>query len=174
MTMLTHADFFAGIGVFSLAARELGINTILQCEWNEFCQSTLLHNFPGVPIHSDIANFNPYAYDGAFDLVSAGVPCPPFSRQGRKLGGADDRNRFPDFLRVVGVCKPRWVIVENVPGLLSAAIAPGQLPGSFFRWLLRSLSEIGYMGEWLVSLRSQFWTTPLSRTIVYHCLPRQH
>jgi site-specific DNA-cytosine methylase len=53
---LTHADFFAGLGVFSLAARELLISTQLLCEWNEFCQTTLQKNFPGVPIHDDIAN----------------------------------------------------------------------------------------------------------------------
>jgi DNA (cytosine-5)-methyltransferase 1 len=128
--MLTHADFFAGIGVFSLAARELEITTSLLCECNEFCQSTLQKNFPGVPIHSDITNFNPYAYDGAFDIVSAGVPCPPFSRQGQRKAEQAKRDRFPDFLRVVAGCRPRWVIIENVPGLLNAATEPGGSKGS--------------------------------------------
>lgn len=154
--MLTHADFFAGIGVFSLAARELSIDTKLLCEWNEFCQVTLRKNFPGVPIHSDITNFNPYAYDGAFDLVSAGVPCPPFSRQGQRKAASDERDRFPDLLRVVAGCRPRWVIIENVPGLLDVPTEPGQPKGSFFRGLLRSFTECGYMGEWLVLSAAEF------------------
>jgi hypothetical protein len=147
--MLTHADFFAGLGVFSLAARELLIDTQLLCEWNDFCQTTLQKNFPGVPIHADIANFNPFPYDGAFDIITNGVPCPPFSRQGQRLATTDDRNRFPDFLRVIAGCRPRWIVVENVPGLLDAPTEPGGNPGSFFRELLRSLSQVGYVGEWL-------------------------
>jgi DNA (cytosine-5)-methyltransferase 1 len=144
--MLTHADFFAGLGVFSLAARELLIDTQLLCEWNDFCQTTLQKNFPGVPIHDDIANFNPFPYDGAFDIISAGVPCPPFSRQGQRLATTDNRNRFPDFLRVIAGCRPRWIVIENVPGLLDAPSEPGGNPGSFFGNLLQSLSEVGYVG----------------------------
>ncbi|MDJ0619327.1 MAG: DNA cytosine methyltransferase [Calothrix sp. MO_192.B10] len=172
--MLTHADFFAGIGVFSLAARELLIDTKLLCEWNEFCQNTLHKNFPGIPIHADIANFNPFPYDGAFDIITAGVPCPPFSRQGQRLATADNRNRFDDFLRVITGCRPRWVIVENVPGLLDAPLKPGASRGSFFRNLLWQLSQVGYMGEWLVLGAAQFGLPQSTRAIVYHCLPPQH
>ncbi|NEU77350.1 hypothetical protein PI95_033955 [Hassallia byssoidea VB512170] len=72
-------------------------------------------------MHSDITNFNAFSYDGAFDIITGGVPCPPFSRQGKHLGPTDNRNRRSDFLRVVAGCRPRWVIIENVPGLLDAS-----------------------------------------------------
>lgn len=72
--------------------------------WNIICQD--VHNFKGTP------------YSGQIDLLSGGIPCPPFSIAGKQLGKEDERDLFPQLLRLVEEIKPRIVMVENVRGLL--------------------------------------------------------
>jgi DNA (cytosine-5)-methyltransferase 1 len=76
------------------------------------------------------------------DLICGGFPCQPVSHAGRRLGAEDDRWLWPEFHRIIREVRPRWVLVENVPGLLS--IDAGRLFGG----VLRNLAESGYDAEW--------------------------
>ena len=76
------------------------------------------------------------------DLICGGFPCQPVSHAGRRLGAEDDRWLWPEFYRIVREVRPRWVLVENVPGLRS--IDDGRL----FAGVLRDLAEGGYDAEW--------------------------
>ncbi len=75
-------------------------------------------------------------------LISGGFPCQPHSVAGKREGSADERNLWPEFRRVIGEIKPRWVLAENVPGLFSSDA------GRFFGTILADLAEMGYSTGW--------------------------
>jgi DNA (cytosine-5)-methyltransferase 1 len=111
---LKHLDLFSGIGGFALAARWAGIETIAFCEIDPFCRKVLEKNFPNVPIHHDVKKLQAFSVD----MITAGFPCQPFSVAGKKKGINDDRYLWPDTMRIIRDCKPTWVILENVPGII--------------------------------------------------------
>lgn len=117
-------DLFAGIGGFSYAADQLGITTEVFVEKEKYCQKVLDKNFPGVPIVDDIFDFNIDLYEEytgkrTTDIICGGFPCQPFSLAGQRKGTEDDRHLWPQMFRVISELKPRWVIAENVYGLLN-------------------------------------------------------
>lgn len=112
-------DLFAGVGGFSLAAHWMGWETVAFVEKEPFCQKVLAKNFKGVPIHGDIFEFDGKPLRGAIDLVCGGFPCQPFSQAGKQKGKDDDRYLFPEMLRVIREVRPRFVVAENVRGLLN-------------------------------------------------------
>lgn len=114
----THLDLFSGIGGFALAVRWLGGKTVAFCDTDPFSQSVLRKNFPGVPIHDDIHTLRGDAY-GPVDLVTGGFPCQPYSIAGQRRGAADDRALWPEMRRVIDEAQPRYVLGENVTGIIS-------------------------------------------------------
>lgn len=140
---MKHLDLFSGIGGFSLAAKWLGgIETTQFVELNLFCQKVLEKNFPGVPIHGDIKSFSANA--GDYDLITAGFPCQPHSQAGKRKASEDDRDLWPETYRVICEVRPRWVVLENVRGLLSSE------SGRFFGGILRDLVTAGFDAEWAI------------------------
>lgn len=132
-------DLFAGIGGFSLAAHWLGWQTIAFCERDEFCQKVLKKNFgQDIKIYDDITTFSAKSFRGRCDIITGGFPCQPFSHAGKREGTSDERHLFPQMLRVISEVKPRWVVAENVRGLLS--IESGQV----FADVISSLESEGY------------------------------
>lgn len=111
-------DLFSGIGGFSLGLESAGMETVAFCEQDKFCQKVLAHHWPTLPIHSDITELNGYEYRGSVELVCGGFPCQPFSVAGKQLGKEDDRALWPEMLRVIREVAPRWVIGENVSGII--------------------------------------------------------
>lgn len=89
-------------------------------------------------------------YRGTVDLVAGGVPCPPFSKAGKQLGGDDSRDLFPTALEVVKQIKPRAVMLENVPGLLESKFE------SYRSSINNSLKELGYVPLWALVQSSHF------------------
>jgi DNA (cytosine-5)-methyltransferase 1 len=75
-------------------------------------------------------------------VVCGGFPCQPFSHAGKRIGSADNRNLWPEFARIIRQIRPRWVVVENVPGLLSIE------SGWVFGTILGDLAALGYDAEW--------------------------
>ena len=112
-------DLFSGIGGFSLGLESVGMETVAFCEQNNVCQKILAQHWPTLPIHSDITELNGYEYRGTVELVCGGFPCQPFSVAGKQLGAEDDRALWPQMLRVIREVAPRWVIGENVSGIIS-------------------------------------------------------
>jgi DNA (cytosine-5)-methyltransferase 1 len=137
-----HLDLFSGIGGFALAAKwawgeEHHIHSFIEID--PFCQKVLAKNFPRVPIHGDIKTFTytnrnrlqePWAKqqtdrdrqffkDDSVDLLTGGFPCQPFSHAGKRNGTEDNRYLWPEMFRVIRELHPRWIIAENVPGLIS-------------------------------------------------------
>lgn len=130
------ASFFAGIGGFDLAFEAAGFDIILQVEINEFCQRILTKHWPNVPKIKDIRSANatnvPYA-----DVFCGGFPCQPHSLSGNRLGAEDERNLWPDFERLIRIVRPRALLLENVPGILTT-MGTG---------IIADLAQMGYVGR---------------------------
>ena len=116
---MKHLGLFQGIGGFSLAARWMGWETKAWCEWNPFGQQVLTHHFPNAEGFGDITktDFTPYA--NRIDILTGGFPCQPFSLAGKRKGKEDERHLWPEMLRAIGEIQPRWVVGENVFGLIN-------------------------------------------------------
>lgn len=116
---MTHASLFSGIGGFDLAAEWIGWNNIFHCEWNPFGQRVLAHHFPNSKSYNDITKTDFSIHAGEIDVLTGGFPCQPYSSAGKRLGKADERHLFPHMLRCVKEVKPKYVIGENVRGLVN-------------------------------------------------------
>lgn len=112
-------DLFAGIGGFALAERWMGWETKVCVEIDPYCQRILKHHFPKSEIHGDIKTFDGTKYRGTIDLITGGFPCQPFSSAGKRKGTSDDRYLWPEMLRVIREVAPRWIVGENVRGLVN-------------------------------------------------------
>ena len=116
---MTHGSLFSGIGGFDLAAEWMGWENIFHCEWNPFGQKVLKHHFPNSISYNDIAKTDFTLHEGKIDILTGGFPCQPYSTAGKRQGKSDERHLFPEMLRCIKEIKPRWIIGENVRGLVS-------------------------------------------------------
>jgi DNA (cytosine-5)-methyltransferase 1 len=116
---MTHGSLFSGIGGFDLAAQWMGWENKFHCEWNEFGQKVLHHYWPDAELFTDITKSNFTKYHGTIDIISGGFPCQPYSMAGKRLGKEDDRHLWPEMLRVIREVRPRWVVGENVFGIVN-------------------------------------------------------
>ena len=147
MSELTHLSLFSGIGGLDLAAEWAGFKTVGQCEWADYPTKVLEQHWPDVPRWRDIRTLTKesfYERTGlkTTDVISGGFPCQPHSKAGKRKASNDERDLWPEMRRVIGEIGPKWVVAENVRGLLSSE------DGRFFRGILRDFSDMGYDVGW--------------------------
>lgn len=118
-TPVKHGSLFSGIGGFDLAAEWMGWENLFNCEWEEFPRKVLKHHFPNAKQYGDIKEFNAATYAGRIDILTGGFPCQPYSTAGKRKGKEDERHLWPEMLRIVRECSPRWIVGENVRGLVN-------------------------------------------------------
>lgn len=146
--MLYGLDICAGSGIGSAAFEAIGFcRTVCYVERDAYCQRLLRQRMQdgwlcSAPIWDDLRTFDGRPWHGLVDFVFGGIPCQPHSLAGKRAGGADERDLWPDFWRVVREVGPRVVLVENVPGLLSSD------GGRFMGRILGDLASGGYDAEW--------------------------
>lgn len=116
---MTHIGLFEGIGGFSLAARSMGWHTVAWCEWDKMCQRHLRYHFPEAEGFGDITKTDFTKYADKIDILTGGFPCQPFSQAGKRKGTADTRYLWPEMLRAIREIRPRWIVGENVRGLVN-------------------------------------------------------
>lgn len=116
---MTHGSLFSGIGGFDLAAQWMGWENKFHCEWNEFGQRVLHHYWPNAETFTDITKSDFTKYANRIDVLTGGFPCQPYSTAGKRLGKEDERHLWPEMLRAIREIQPRWVVGENVRGLIS-------------------------------------------------------
>jgi DNA (cytosine-5)-methyltransferase 1 len=140
MKALTVGSLFSGIGGFDLGFERAGFQVKWQVEIDPFCRAVLETHWPDVRRYEDVrtvgADLEPV------DVICGGFPCQPHSLAGRRRASADERDLWGEFARIIRETRPRWVVAENVPGLLSSE------SGRFFGRVLRDLAESGYDAEW--------------------------
>ncbi len=117
--MFKHLSLFSGIGGFDLAAEWMGWENVAHCEWNKFCQQILKYYWPKAISYEDITKTDFTIHRGKIDIITGGFPCQPYSVAGKQQGKEDERHLWPHMLRAVREIKPRWVVGENVLGLVS-------------------------------------------------------
>ncbi len=142
--MMQVASFFAGIGGFDLGFERAGMRVVFQCEIDPFCQKILKRHWPQVPLHEDITTLIPTTIPTA-DLWCAGWPCQDLSNANTDRKGltGDRSGLFYKFMELVGEVHPTWLVLENVPGLLSAE------QGTALEAVIDTLETHGYLGGWL-------------------------
>src|ERR1700676_5421772 len=117
---LTSVEICTGAGGQALGLEQAGFDHEVLVEIEPAACATLRLNRPRWNIvEGDVARFSGKPFKGV-DLVAGGVPCPPFSKAGKQLGASDERDLFPEAIRLVDECRPRAVMLENVRGLLDA------------------------------------------------------
>ena len=116
---MRHGSLFSGIGGFDLAAEWMGWENVFHCEWNDFGKKILHYYWPNAIQYDDITKTNFTKWRGTVDLVSGGFPCQPYSTAGKRLGKEDERHLWPHMLRAIQEIQPRWVVGENVLGLVN-------------------------------------------------------
>ena len=114
---MKFGSLFSGIGGFDLGLERAGMECAWQVEIDEYCLKVLEKHWPSVSRYTDIRecgrdNLEPV------DLICGGFPCQPYSVAGKRRGAEDDRNLWPEFLRIIKELRPTWIIGENVPGII--------------------------------------------------------
>jgi DNA (cytosine-5)-methyltransferase 1 len=148
---MRFGSLFSGIGGMDLGLERAGMECAWQVEIDPYCRAVLEKHWPNVPRWDDAKTFCADAEGQRWeawragrelgvDLICGGFPCQPVSVAGKRLAQADERWLWPEFARIIRVLGPRYVLVENVPGLLGSHGGFGDV--------LRDLAALGYDAEW--------------------------
>lgn len=146
--MRRELALFVGAGGGLLAGKLLGLEPVGYVEWDAYCQEVLEARIrdgvlAAAPIFGDIRAFLregiARSYRGVADVVTAGFPCPSFSVAGKRLGGEDERNMWPETIGVLRDVRPKLALLENAAGLASH---------EYFGTVLGDLAFEGFDSEW--------------------------
>lgn len=142
MGILRHASFFSGVGGLDLGFEEAGIKTVSVCEIDPYASSVLAERFPDAPNLGSITEVHPDDVPEA-DIWSGGFPCQDLSVAGKRAGFAGKRSSLAfTFLDLVERRRPRWIVLENVPGLFTSN------RGADFGRLLHEMEQLRYGVSW--------------------------
>lgn len=150
-------SFFSGAMGLDIGMRNAGIDALLACEFNKYCRMTIAHNNPNIALIGDIEKYSAQEIlqmakvpdNRQVDVIFGGPPCQAFSTAGNRKGFNDSRgNVFLRYLDIVGEIRPRYVVIENVRGLLSAEFPYKDIQepfkGGALLIILDRLHELGY------------------------------
>ncbi len=167
MGRFSVAEFCVGGGGQALGLEAAGFECALAVEIDPHCCTTLRLNRPQWDVRQDDMRLVDGRNWSGIDLFAAGVPCPPFSIAGKQLGVDDDRDMFPDALRLIREMKPKAVLLENVPGFASAKFA------QYRDDLFLSLQELGYQIDWRVLQAADYGVPQLRPRFIMVALPKR-
>jgi len=135
---MKHGSLFSGMGGPDLAAEWMGWENVFHCEWNPFGQRILKYYWPKAISYEDITKTDFTIHRGQIDIITGGFPCQPYSTAGLRKGKEDERHLWPEMLRAIREIKPRWIVGENVLGLV------GWNDGMVFEEVQADLEAEGY------------------------------
>ena len=161
MRQFTSVEICAGAGGQALGLERAGFHHLALVEIESRACETLLLNRPNWNvINSDVNDFSGEPYVGV-DLLSGGVPCPPFSIAGKQLGHKDERDLFPEAVRLTAECRPKAILLENVKGFLQSKF-------DYYRLALnKDFEKLGYHGEWKLLNASDFGVPQLRPRAIF-------
>jgi DNA (cytosine-5)-methyltransferase 1 len=168
VTDLSVLEICAGAGGQSLGLEQAGFGHDVAVEIDPDACATLRLNRPEWNVtEQDVHSFDGTPYKG-IDLLAGGVPCPPFSIAGKQLGADDERDLFPQALRLVRETQPRAVMLENVRGLSTAKFAP------YRQSILDELDRLGYRSDWQVLNSSEHGVPQLRPRFILVALQKKY
>ena len=161
--MITVGSLFSGIGGIDLGLERAGMSIKWQCEKDPWCRKVLTKHWPEVPKYEDVTTLDAATVEPV-DVLAGGFPCQDLSFAGKQAGILEGKRSglWGEFARLIRTLRPRYVLVENVPGLL---IQPG------LGVVLRDLAECGYDAEWQVLSARAFGAPHLRKRVwivAYH------
>lgn len=164
--MTTAVSLFAGVGGFDLALTRCGVDVVAAVEIDKQARSVLERNFPGTKLFTDVQEVTgeqliESGFDPSGGIITAGFPCQDLSVAGRRNGLEGVRSGlFWHIIRLAKETKAEWILIENVPGLLSSQ------RGRDMGIVLGALDELGYSVAWRV-FDAQFFGVPQRRRRVF-------
>lgn len=162
--MLTSLEVCAGAGGQAIGLEAAGFEHLRLVELEPPACQTLRINRPNWEVvQGDLRHFSAEAFKGV-DLIAGGVPCPPFSKAGKQLGKEDERDLFPEAIRLVDECRPQAVMLENVRGLLDSVF------DEYREKIVCDLEKLGYRGEWRLLNASDFGVSQLRPRAIFVAL----
>jgi DNA (cytosine-5)-methyltransferase 1 len=168
MSGLTALELCAGAGGQALGYEHAGIDHAALVELDRHACATLRLNRPEWKvIEQDLNKFSGSAFKGV-DIISGGLPCPPFSVAGKQLGTKDERNLFPAMIRLVDEIRPRAVMIENVRGILDAVFE------DYRQYVATELLKLGYQPGWKLMNASDFGVPQLRPRVVFVALQKEY
>jgi len=173
MSGLTTLELCAGGGGQALGYEQAGIDHAGLVELDKHACATLCLNRPGWRViehdltKDDPAKFNPADFVGV-DIISGGLPCPPFSVAGKQLGKKDERNLFPAMIQLVDQIRPKAVMIENVRGIYEAIFRDYRL------YICGELRKFGYETGWRLMNASGFGVPQLRPRVVFVALRHEY
>lgn len=159
---MKFVSLFSGIGGFDLAFERAGMECHSVCEIDTAAQVILRRHFQQAKLYDDVRKVGKDTHErGSIDLVCGGFPCQDLSVAGKRAGLAGERSGlWFEFARVIDELEPQWVVIENVPGLLSSN------KGKDFAIIVQWLAQRGYGVAWRV-LDAQYFGVPQRRRRVF-------
>ena len=165
--LLSSVEMCAGAGGQALGLEQAGFAHAALVEIERGYCDTLTFNRPRWNvINRSLVDFDARPHRG-IDLLAGGLPCPPFSVAGKQLGENDERNLFPEALRLVDECRPRAIMIENVRGFLDAVFE------DYRGHLKEQLRKLGYVTEWRLLNASEFGVPQLRPRVVIIALRKE-
>lgn len=149
-------EICAGAGGQAIGLESAGFEHIALVEIEPLACQTLRQNRPEWNvIQDDVRRFDATIYKDQIDLLAGGVPCPPFSIAGKQLGQFDDRDLFPEAIRLINECNPKAVLLENVRGLLDPKFKSYRIE------IINSIEKLGYKTDWQILNSSDYGVSQL-------------
>lgn len=142
---VTFGSLFTGIGGLDLGFERAGLSCAWQCEIDDYCRRVLSKHWPDIPKHDNVMTFTGEGFERP-DIICGGFPCQDVSLAGERAGLAGKRSGlWSEFARLIRFFRPRYVFVENVPGLLSPVDDGSVAP---IADVLGDMAACGYDAEW--------------------------
>lgn len=165
---LSVLEICAGAGGQSSGLEKAGFGHSLAVEIDKDAAATLRLNRPDWDVtEGDVRDISGRDYKGV-DLLAGGVPCPPFSIAGKQLGADDERDLFPEAIRLVREARPAAVMLENVKGLASARFA------TYRDSILDALEDMGYDADWQLLYSSEYGVPQLRPRFILVAMKRRN
>lgn len=186
-------SFFSGAMGMDIGIEKAGFKTVFASEINNTCRKTILKNHPDIALVGDIRDYTPERIreiaglqeEDEIDLIVGGPPCQAFSTAGKRKGFEDIRgNVFRNFINIITTLKPKYAVIENVRGLLSAPLkhrphnlrgkgfeelSNEELPGGALRHIVNTLGENGYSLSFNLYNSANFGTPQKRERVIVIC-----
>ncbi|QNF17777.1 DNA cytosine methyltransferase [Aeromonas jandaei] len=186
-------SFFSGAMGLDLGIEKAGFNIRLACEVDKYCRQTINLNRPNAALLGDINNYTPQDILAAaqltesdeIDLIMGGPPCQAFSTAGKRQGLADDRgNVFLKYLDLAIALRPKFIVIENVRGLLSCPmehrphdlrgkgfppLSQDEMKGGALNFIISKLKSSGYAFSFNLYNSANFGTAQIRERVIIIC-----